>query len=389
MNGLARSALLGVLALTACTQLLSRSPAPSAPPTLSAPRAAGAPATVSAGPAVAPSSPDVAEYRDSRIDAARDSTKERAGTAPTRSVRLEQTAVIRPKLAPGERASLVARYAVSTPAAVDVKETRTVRFGDQVLVTRERVVARESGEWRSEFALPIPKDAAEGLYTVTTRVELTAAPPIRGLVDEKSAMFAVAPAASTPAPGTGPATTGSAPATPAAPARPPAGGTTPPTPKTAVAMPPRPDGTQPLRIHVWTDRQRYKVGDTLTFQFETTRDGYVTLVNAGTSGAVTILFPNRYSNGNQVKAKTRYSVPGPQDDYMMKVLGPPGIDLVYALVTLEPMKVVETDFSRTRSIFRSVDGPSTPLLTRDINVVVKQTPPDKQAKDILELEILP
>ena len=371
MNRPARSALLGVVWLTACVPLLSRAPEPMAPPAATA----------------VPW--DVTENRDSKLDPGREAPKERAATAADRSVRLDQTAVIRPRLAPGERATLVAQYVVSTPAMVDVKETRTIRFGDEVLVTRERVVPRESGQWRSEFGLPIPREAAEGLYTVTTRVELTAAPPTRGLVDEKSAMFAVAPAASTPAPGTGPATTGSAPATPAAPARPPAGGATPPTPQTAVATPPRPDGTQPLRIHVWTDRQRYKVGDTLTFQFETTRDGYVTLVNSGTSGAVTILFPNRYSNGNQVKAKTRYSVPGPQDDYMMKVLGPPGIDLVYALVTLEPMNVVKTDFSRTRSIFRSVEGSGTPLLTRDINVVVKQTAADKQAKDILELEIVP
>ena len=69
----------------------------------------------------------------------------------------------------------------------------------------------------------------------------------------------------------------------------------------------------------------------------------------------------------------------------MNVSGPPGVELVYALLTLEPLKFAGTDFSQTRSIFRSVDGGS---LTRDINAVVKQTAADKQAKAMIELEVV-
>src|SRR5262245_31866130 len=97
---------------------------------------------------------------------------ERIAEAPTVStqrssdgLKIDQVAVVRPKVAPGERAMLVARYSVATTAPIDVQEIRTVRYGDQVLVTREQVVKRGSGDWVSEYPLTIPSGAAEGLYS--------------------------------------------------------------------------------------------------------------------------------------------------------------------------------------------------------------------------------
>jgi len=66
-----------------------------------------------------------------------------------------------------------------------------------------------------------------------------------------------------------------------------------------------------------------------------------------------------------------------EDGYTMDVSGPPGIELVYALMTLKPLNFAEMTCSPTRSIFQSVQGHA---LTRDINTVVKQTALDKQAK---------
>jgi hypothetical protein len=245
---------------------------------------------------------------------------------------------------------MVARYSVSSAAPVEVKETRVIRYGDQILGTRETTEKRANGECRSEYPLPIPGGAAEGLYTVTTRIET--ATSRTGASEEKVTMFTVDRKV------------------PSQPPPPPPGG-----------------GTGGLGIRVWTEKTRYKVGETVTFNFETTRDGYVTLVNTGTSGAVRILYPNRYSDGQAVKGKTRYSVPRPQDSYTLTISGPPGIELVYAVLTLQPLKFVETDFSRTREAFHSVGNAVAPL-TRDINIVMKETPADKQAKTALEIEVV-
>ncbi len=258
------------------------------------------------------------------------------------SLKIEQAEVIRPKLAPDARAALVVRYSVSSSSTtpIDVKETRVVRYGDQVLLTRETVVKRSSGVWRTEYTLPVPANALEGAYTLTARVEMAGStvPLTRGAPEEKVTMFTVERGK------------------PSSP----------------------PDERRKPHIRLWSDKPRYKIGDSVIFSFETTADGYVTLVNAATSGTCNILFPNRYSDGSAVKANTRYSIPRSQDSYKLTVSGPPGIDLVYAVLSLGPMKSVLGDASSACD-FRPV--------TRSINAVLKETPPDKQDRATIELEI--
>jgi hypothetical protein len=334
---------------------------------------------------------ELRDYRDARLEMRETPTVRGSGPAAT-SLKLDQVAVIRRVVAPGERASLVAQYSVTAPTAIEVKETRIVRFSDTVLLSRDTVVTRAAGQWRSEFVLAVPRSAAEGLYRVTTRIEAVAARSAGGTADEKTLEFAVDSAAPPPSSASSAASPAASPP-PSAPSPPPAASAPPaaaPVPPPAATAPPatsRPPAAaaDAMRINLWTDKQRYRIGETVTFHFETNRKGYVTLVNAGTSGAVTILFPNRFSQGQEVNGKTVYSIPRPEDGFTMNVAGPPGIELVYALLTLEPLKLADTNFSQTRAVFRSVDGGA---LTRDINLVVKQTPADKQAKAMIELEVV-
>src|SRR5574341_1074119 len=66
-------------------------------------------------------------------------------------LKLDQVAVIQSRLYPGDRAALEAFYTVATPTdSLQVKETRIVEFNGTMLATRERVVARRSGQFRSQ-----------------------------------------------------------------------------------------------------------------------------------------------------------------------------------------------------------------------------------------------
>jgi hypothetical protein len=315
---------------------------------------------------------EVGEYREARVEP-------RGGSAgrglPTGGgLKLEQVAVIRPRLIPGERASLVAHYSVTAPTPMDVKETRIIWFNNRVLASRELVVTRSTGQWRTEYALSIPPDASEGLYRLTTTVEPVAPQATRSTVEQKSFVFAVEPAVSP--------TAAARPTAPAA--APPVAAAPPSTPSAASTRPPL-DTSTGLRISLWTDKQRYRIGESVTFYFETNQNGYVTLVNAGTDGTINILFPNQFSPGHEVRGKTVYSIPKPEDGFQMKVAGPSGIDLVYALVTLQPLKFSDIDLSPTGGVFRSVEAGA---LTRTINAVVKETARDRRAKATIELEIL-
>ncbi len=270
----------------------------------------------------------------------------------TRSIglKLDQVAVIRSKLYPGDRAALEAFYTVATPAdSLQVKETRIVEFNGTTLVTRERVVPRRNGQYRSEASLPIPPDAAPGAYTVTTIV----APVVgtRGITQEREqTIFVVEKAGTAPQPAGAPPQPG----------------------------PVAPTSGEPLKVQLWTAKNDFRIGEKVTFYFQTNRDAYVTLINKGTSGRVTVLLPNPYAPQIMIKGGTRYAVPGKDETYELPISGPPGEELVWAVATLKPIRP-------------SALGPAGPadvsLLTRDINVQAGGMPPGEQAQATVVLKV--
>ncbi|MBI3583786.1 MAG: DUF4384 domain-containing protein [Nitrospinae bacterium] len=141
-----------------------------------------------------------------------------------------------------------------------------------------------------------------------------------------------------------------------------------------------------IKIDLWTNEKNYKIGEKLTVNFKTDRDCYVTLVDVGTSGNVHILFPNRFSSGNKVKANEVYSVPDKGDGYKITVNGPPGTEIVRAIATLKPISFIDTDFSGTRSIFKSVDK-NVPSFTRDLSIEASETPSSNLGENLIKIEI--
>ena len=96
-------------------------------------------------------------------------------------------------LRPGSPIVLAVTYTLVAPpdaGPLAVKETRTIRFGDQDLRQVEKTVKVASGTYSSEYRLTVPSDAAEGPYTVTTIVEVPSATGIRAQV---SSTFSVSP----------------------------------------------------------------------------------------------------------------------------------------------------------------------------------------------------
>jgi hypothetical protein len=77
-------------------------------------------------------------------------------------------------------------------------------------------------------------------------------------------------------------------------------------------------------------------GDLVRFRFRTTFDGYLYVINSGTSGAQSLLFPgDATGRNNRVLAGTEYFVPSTAASF--KVAGPAGHDVVYWLVSPVPL----------------------------------------------------
>jgi hypothetical protein len=274
--------------------------------------------------------------------------------APT--LKLSRVAVQRPQVAPGDTANLIAEYEVSMPQeTIEVKETRIIRFEGQQVATLEKIVLLPRGTAGSTVALKVPPDAAPGLYTITTTIEPRAAVGTRslpgaGAEDRANSMFRVEARGATP------------------------------------ASPPAAVGSEPAaQFKLWTDKTQRKIGETVKVSFQANRAGYVTLVNVGTSGKITILYPNAYTPNHAVKAGQTYSVPGADDPYELTLGGPEGVELVYALFTTGPTRFVEENLTKD-SAFAPVNEKAE-AITRDINLTVKKIPLKEQATAVLEIEV--
>jgi hypothetical protein len=77
-------------------------------------------------------------------------------------------------------------------------------------------------------------------------------------------------------------------------------------------------------------------GDLVRFRFRATFDGYLYVINSGTSGSQSLLFPgDSTGRDNRVQAGKDYFVPSTNASF--KVAGPAGHDVVYWLVSPVPL----------------------------------------------------
>ena len=78
-------------------------------------------------------------------------------------------------------------------------------------------------------------------------------------------------------------------------------------------------------------------GDLLRFRFRTSFEGYLYVINSGTSGTQSLLFPGEGTGrNNRVQAGKEYFVPS--TDASFRVAGPAGHDVIYWLVSPVPLE---------------------------------------------------
>jgi hypothetical protein len=112
-----------------------------------------------------------------------------------------------------------------------------------------------------------------------------------------------------------------------------------------------------FHIDIWTDKNTYRVGEEIRFYFRSDVDCYLTLVDYETNGNVKVLFPNRYSKNNFIKAGNTYVIPGIDYGFKLNVEPPIGMERIKAIATTEPLSFYDLDF--TKNIFASVDRGNT------------------------------
>jgi len=141
-----------------------------------------------------------------------------------------------------------------------------------------------------------------------------------------------------------------------------------------------------FKIYVWTQagisnsprdisiipqgaQDSYQIGDKITFFFRSEQDCYLTLFNLGTSGSITILFPNKLFQDNLIKAGQTYTIPGAAYSFEYMLSGPAGVEKIKAVATTEKINLMELDFSQNNRIFYSTDRSAA---AKDIQIVEKR-----------------
>lgn len=107
-----------------------------------------------------------------------------------------------------------------------------------------------------------------------------------------------------------------------------------------------------FKVSIWTDKKKFKPGDTFSFYCRVERDCYLWLLDIGTSGEIKVLFPSgyyRYSEDkrNFVPANTTITFP-PADIGSVEVTAdsPAGIERVVAIATTVPYDLFDIDFTK-------------------------------------------
>jgi hypothetical protein len=128
-----------------------------------------------------------------------------------------------------------------------------------------------------------------------------------------------------------------------------------------------------FKVSVWvtpgtdpgSDQKKYvemAVGDPVYFHFRSEKDAYLTLLNVGAEGGITVLFPNQYMPHNRVVAGKTYSIPSEEMGFQLHIGAPGGQEMVKAFATEFPLDLQGLDAASAEGFrsfsFSEDDGPA-------------------------------
>lgn len=92
-----------------------------------------------------------------------------------------------------------------------------------------------------------------------------------------------------------------------------------------------------FEVRLSGSKTSFGIGEELSFEIESDRDGYVTLVDLGTDGTVAVLIPNADDPSMRIRAGRTLRYPG--GDLAFQALPPAGGGMVRAFLTEEPIAI--------------------------------------------------
>ncbi|MDH7571131.1 MAG: DUF4384 domain-containing protein, partial [Armatimonadota bacterium] len=123
----------------------------------------------------------------------------------------------------------------------------------------------------------------------------------------------------------------------------------------------------PFKVTLSVDGDTTRMeGQTIVFKVRSEKAGYLNLIDCGTSGEITVLYPNAFHKNNYIEANREYLIPASDAEFEIQTQGPAGRELVKAIVTEKPLNLFGFNFASLTE--------DRPLISRDL----RQSPGDVQ-----------
>lgn len=103
----------------------------------------------------------------------------------------------------------------------------------------------------------------------------------------------------------------------------------------------------PLVFAFGNGRNDFVLGEAVSFEVTSGRDGYLTIVDLAADGTVSVIFPNEYVRDNRVEAGRPTVFPSPEMDLVFPAVEPVGRGIVRAFVTERPLMLPFTSGDAT------------------------------------------
>jgi hypothetical protein len=134
-----------------------------------------------------------------------------------------------------------------------------------------------------------------------------------------------------------------------------------------------------IEVEAWVDNPHltYAIGQPVRIIVRPHQDAYITIVDVGSSGRVSVLYPNHFQRDARVRARSTVMIPSDRADWQVNVGGPAGIDLIQVIASQKPLTLPELNaLVRTNEASPLITlGRSADDFARDLVAQLKPTTP--------------